>query len=334
MKKLRAIWRFSLLRQYLPVLLLLGLCAVTSLIKTDFLSWYNLVENLLTNAVPLGIVACGMTLVMIGGGFDLSVASTTAVASVVTVVMFHLLAGANPLVAIFGALLVTLAAATALGSVNGTLIAYVGINPFVVTLSTMFVFRSIALILTKGGQSIVVPLAVFGRFRNLYWGSVELIGGCPVPYPVFVFLGVLAATFYLLRFTRFGYYIYALGGNENASWLAGIRTRRIKLTTYALCGFGCGLAGFLLAAQSRTAEAASLVGMEMEAIAAVIVGGTPLGGGVGSIFGTLTALLLLKVIDNLLTHYNVASEYRAMVTGAIILVMVVIDTLFRKRSRS
>ncbi len=335
--------RFSFFRfthQGVTFLLLIVLCIITAALTDTFLNWYNLVQNLLTNAVPLGIIACGMTLVMIGGGFDLSVGSITAVSAVVSVLVLQRMAGASPILAGWSALGVCLSAGLLLGLVNGIFIAYLRINPFVVTLSNMFIFRSFAYVLTHGGQSIQIPTELFKHFRVINWGSMDPVryftnsSSYPVPYPIFIFLGVFLIVFYLLRFTRFGYYIYALGGNENASWLAGINTRFVKMATYALCGLSCALAGFIFCAQSRTAEAASYYGFEMEAIAAVIVGGTPLGGGTGGLFGTLNGVLLLRVIDNLLPQFGVSSEYRLMVNGAIVLIVVAIDTLVRHRGQS
>lgn len=321
------------LRQGATWLLLAGLCAVTWGLTDNFLTWYNLVENLLTNAVPIAIIAFGMTLVMIGGGFDLSVGSNVATSAVVLVLVLQAIAGAHPVVAILVALAATLATATLLGALNGAMIAYVGVNPFVVTLSTMYVYRSTALVLARGGQSIQVPAALIEPLRSLYWDGVQ-VGKYCVPYPVFIAVGVFLAAYYLLRLTRHGYYMYALGGNERASWLAGIRTRRVKFATYALLGLACGVAAFVLATSSRTAEASGYQGYEMMAIAAVIVGGTPLGGGTGGLFGTLAGLLLLELIENLLSQFQVPSPYHPMVAGAIILVVVAADSLMRRQTRT
>jgi ribose transport system permease protein len=312
-------------------LLMIALCIYSAARTDTFLTWRNLVETLLTNASYLGIIACGMTFVMIAGGFDLSVASITAVCSVLAVLLLQGLASHGAGVAIPVALLGTLAVGCLLGAVNGALISYVGVNPFVTTLSTLLVFRGIGLLITRGGQSIQVPLSVKESYSTLYWGRVNLFGSSAhqVTVPILIFLGVFLLSVYLLRFTRFGHYVYAVGGNENASWLAGINTPLVKMATYVLCGLTCAIAAALYCSMSGTAQASSYEGLEMMVIASVIVGGTPLGGGSGSLLCTLNGLLLLSVIENLLSQFGVSEEFRKIVRGLIILVVVAVDGLVR-----
>jgi len=314
------------------LLLTIALCVVSALGSRTFLNWDNLVTSLLTDACCPGIIACGMTLVMIAGGFDLSVASATATCSVVAVLLLRAFAASGVWVAIPFALLLTAAAGAVLGMANGALVSYVGVNPFVVTLSTLFVFRGIALIITGGGHTYQVPLEAKPAFRQLYWGQVPLFGSSAhaIPVPILVFAGVFLACFYLLRFTRFGHYVYAVGGNENAAWLAGINTRLVKAATYAISGLTCAVAALIYCGMSGTAQATSYQGLEMVVIASVIVGGTPLGGGRGSLLCTLNGLLLLAVIENLLTQFGVSEEYRNVVRGMIILIVVAVDVLVRR----
>ncbi len=322
--------------QTASVFILLAVLCVISAIKTEtFFTWNNLVYNLLTNAAYLGIIACGMTLVMIAGGFDLSVASTTAVCSVVVVLLLQGFAGHGLWLAIPVALVGGIVVGMLLGSMNGILVSYVGVNPFVVTLSTMLIFRGIALVITHGGQTIMVPLSQSNSFRQIYWGRVSLFGSdaYQLPVPILIFIAVFILCFYLLRFTRFGHYVYATGGNETASWLAGINTSLVKATTYAITGCTCAIAAAIYTGMSSTAQAASYQGLEMLVIASVIVGGTPLGGGRGSLLCTLSGLLLLSVIENLLAQFGVHEEYRNIVRGSIILIAVTIDVLVRKTSR-
>ena len=136
----------------------------------------------------------------------------------------------------------------------------------------------------------------------------------------------------MLRFTRYGHYIFAIGGNEEAAWLAGVNTHRIKGSTYVLVGLTCAIAAVIFVAMTATAQAESHQGKELEVIASVIVGGTPLGGGSGGLFSTLTGLLLLRLINNLLTQLNVGAEYRQVVTGLIIVVVATIDVLAKRRA--
>jgi len=326
-------WRpsFQLIQAGTVVVLLVALCGVSALQTETFLTWQNLVYNLLTNAAYLGIMACGMTFVMVAGGFDLSVGSTTTVCSVVAVLALQALAGQPVWVAIAAAALVTAAAGILLGAVNGATVAYVGVNPFVTTLSTMLVFRGIALIMTHGGQTESVPLALKDAFSQLYWGKIGLFGSeaYQVTVPILVFVVVFAVSLYVLRLTRFGHYVYAVGGNERAAWLAGVNTSLVKAGTYALCGLTCAVAAVIYSAMSNTAQAASYRGLELVVIASVIVGGTPLGGGSGGLLFTLVGLLLLSVIENLLPQFGVQEEYRNIVRGLIILVVVAVDVLAR-----
>jgi ribose transport system permease protein len=325
---------FQKLLQASILILLLVLCAFASFKIPTFLTWTNLVDNLLTNAAGIGVIALGMTFVMIGGGFDLSVASTTVVCSVVLVMTMDRLSPYGAAVAISAALLLTALAGIVLGAVNGVLIGYVRVNPFVVTLCTMLVFRGIALILTGGGQTQQVQdIALRRQFDWVYDAQLPLFGGqYEVSLPIVIFLVVFALGIYLLRFTRFGHYVYAIGGNEEAAWLAGVNTRRIKAVTYMLCGFACAIAAAIFVAKTETAGAESHMGMELVVIASVIVGGTPLGGGSGGLTSTVVGLLLLRIIDNLLTQFGIGPEYRPVVTGLIILVVVTIDVLAKRHS--
>jgi len=314
------------------LILLVALCVFASFKSSTFFTWTNLVDNLFTNAAAIGIVALGMTFVMIGGGFDLSVASTIVVCSVVLVMSMDWLSPHGAAVAIPVALLFTLLAGVILGSINGTLVAYIGVNPFVVTLCTMLVFRGIAQILTGGGQTQQVhDILLRRRFDWFYDAGLRLCGNCAISMPIIIFLVVFAVGIYLLRFTRFGHYVYAIGGNEEAAWLAGVNTHRIKAITYVLCGFTCAVAAVIFVAKTETAGAESHMGKELVVIASVIVGGTPLGGGSGGLTATVVGLLLLRVIDNLLTQFSIGPEYRPVVTGLIIVVVVTVDVLAKRR---
>ena len=313
-------------------ILLIALCVISSFRSDTFFTWRNLVDNLLTNAAYLGVIACGMTFVMVAGGFDLSVASITAVCSVVTVLLLQHFAAHGAWAAIPAAILGTLAVGAVLGAVNGALVSYVGVNPFVVTLSTMLIFRGIALVITHGGLSIEVPPDFRDIVKQFYWGSLAVpVGkGYPVTVPILVFAAVFALLYCALRYTRYGHYVYAVGGNETASWLAGVNTAWVKAATYALCGFTCALAALIYTGMSNTAQAASYQGLEMVVIASVIVGGTPLGGGQGGLWYTLNGLLLLSVIENLLAQKGVSEEYRNIIRGGIILAVVAIDVAARR----
>ncbi len=330
--RIKGVHSFQKFQKASILILLVALCVFASFKSSTFLTWTNIVDNLLTNAAAIGIVALGMTFVMIGGGFDLSVASTIVVSSVVLVMSMDWLSPYGAAVAIPFALLFTVLAGVILGAINGTLIAYIGVNPFVVTLCTMLIFRGIAQILTGGGQTQQVhDILLRRRFDWFYDAGLRLCSGCEISMPIIIFLVVFAVGIYLLRFTRFGHYVYAIGGNEEAAWLAGVNTHRIKAITYVLCGFTCAIAAVIFVAKTETAGAESHMGKELVVIASVIVGGTPLGGGRGGLTATVVGLLLLRVIDNLLTQFSIGPEYRPVVTGLIILVVVTVDVLAKRR---
>jgi ribose transport system permease protein len=318
---------FQRLQQLSIVALTIVLWAVSISQSNNVPLW---AANLLTDAAGVGIIACAMTFVIIAGGFDLSVGSTAAVCGVVAVLLTQMLAGSAPTVAIPLAILGTLATGAILGAVNGALIAYVGVNPFVVTLSTMFVFRGIGLVLTHGGQSQVVPRGLGETFRLMYWGGFEVLR-LKISVPMLAFVGVLLICLYLLKLTRFGHYVYATGGNSRAAWLAGINTRFITAATYVLTGLACGVSATLWTGLSNTAQASDYAGKEMIVIASVIVGGTPLTGGRGGLFSTVSGLLLLCTIDQSLTQFRVDPQYRQIVTGLLIVTVVAVDSYFRKR---
>lgn len=317
--------------QQLSIAALTVVLLVISVLKTNNVPLW--LGNLLTDAAVIGIIASGMTFVMIAGGFDLSVGSIAAVCGCVAVMTMKAMPAASPAVAITTAIAATLLAGLVLGAINGGLIAYVGVNPFVVTLSSMFVFRGVGLVLTGGGQSQVVPMNHTEAYRLIYWQGFEMFG-LKISVPVLIFAGVFVVALYLLKFTRFGHYVYATGGNVKAAWLAGINTRKVTAFTYVISGVVCAVAALIWTGLSTTAQASDYSGKEMIVIASVIVGGTPLGGGRGGLFTTLCGLLLLCTLDQLLTQFGVDPQYRQIVTGLIIVTVVAVDTYFKKENKA
>ncbi|HEX3359314.1 MAG TPA: ABC transporter permease [Tepidisphaeraceae bacterium] len=321
--------RFRGLQQISILLLTLILAAISMLHARSIPNWF---DNLLTYAAPIGIIACGMTFVMIAGGFDLSVGSITAVCGVVAVLMLKLFVGLPPWIAIPLAAGITVLVGALLGPINGILIAYVDVNPFVVTLSTMFVFRGIGLVLTSGGQSESIPKRFNDLFGFIYWGHIHPFG-IPLSMPVIIYIAILAICLYLLRLTRLGHYVYATGGNAKASWLAGINVRAITAATYVISGITCAVTALIWTALSGTAQASDYQGREMIVIASVIVGGTPLSGGRGGLLLTVVGLFLLATIEQLLTQDGVNPHYRQLITGLIIVTVVALDAWFKRRKQ-
>ncbi len=318
---------YQRLRGYVIVVLLVVLCVVTWALNPKFATAGNF-ANILVQSAPIGVGACGMTFCMIAGGFDLSVGSIAAMAGMVAAsIAAQAYRPGAPWPAgwaLAGAVASALVAGVVLGWLNGVLISRIRINPFVTTLGTMLMVRSLVEVYSGGGKPISLPAdAALGA---LAWGKI--LG---VPNPIWLLAGSMLVAAGCLRWTRFGYYCYALGGNERAAWLSGINTDAVKSLTYVLTGGTAGLAGLTILSRVMQAEATAATGYELDVIAAVIIGGTPLGGGSGSMLGSLVGVLTLGVINNLLVFLQVDPSLQKMVKGAIIVGAVGLDSLYRSR---
>jgi ribose transport system permease protein len=267
------------------------------------------VVNVLRQNSMLGLVALGMTFVILTGGIDLSVGALLAVAGVVAA----MLSSDGSLVAIAGGL----GAATLLGIVNGLLITKVRIQPFIVTLAMLIAARGVALAATAE-QSVSVNA---GASALTWLGRGEL---GPVPVPVALFVVAYACGWLVLRYTRFGRYVYAIGDSEEAARLMGLPVDRIVIGTYALSGALAGLAGIVLAARLGAGQPVAATGWELDAIAAVVVGGTLLTGGQGGAGATMIGVLLLGVIFNLFNLEGTISPWWQWVLRGVFLLGVVI----------
>jgi len=278
--------------------------AVLGITTPYFLTPGNLL-NIARQAAPTMIVAVGMTLVITSGGIDLSVGSLLAVASVLS---------AMTLTAKWSLVLVVcsmLALGVAVGWINGYFTAYQGIPAFIVTLATLSGFRGVALVLT-GGYSI--PIDPFSLFIGLGRGWAA-----GLPLPVWLSIAVAATGYLLLNRTRFGLHVTAMGSNEEAVRRAGVNTRLVKLGVYMLSGALAALAGMVTAARLASGSSYSGIGFELDVIAAVILGGTNLFGGEGTIFGTILGTLILAMISNGLILLHVSPFYEQIIKGAILL---------------
>ncbi len=315
------------LRSFVIALLLLLMCLVTWILNPKFASVANF-SNILVQSAPIGLGACGMTFVMIAGGFDLSVGSIAAMAGMVAASLALLAYRPDnpwpqPLaVACAGgaALLVGLL----LGLLNGALITRIRINPFVTTLGTMLMVRSGVEVYSGGGKPITLP-------TDAPLGALAWTQPLGIPTPIWLLVISVLVSAAVLRWSRFGYYCYAVGGNERATWLSGINTGGVKLLTYMLAGFSAGVAGLVILSRVSQAEPTAATGYELDVIAAVIIGGTPLGGGSGGMFNSFIGVLTLAVINNLLVFLKVDPSLQKMVKGAIIVGAVGIDSLYRSR---
>ncbi|RID81746.1 ribose ABC transporter permease [Mesobacillus zeae] len=277
----------------------------------DFLTTNN-IFNVLRQVSINALIAFGMTFVILTGGIDLSVGSILALSSALTAGM--LTGGTDPMLALFVGLL----AGTAMGAVNGIIITKGKVAPFIATLATMTIFRGLTLVYTEGRP--ITGLSESVSFQML--GKGYVLG---IPFPVITMLITYFILFFLLKKTTFGRGVYAIGGNEEASLLSGLRVDRIKIGVYSLTGFLAALAGSTLASRLNSAQPTAGVSYELDAIAAVVLGGTSLSGGKGWIFGTLVGALIIGVLNNGLNLLNVSSFYQQVVKGGVILLAVLLD---------
>lgn len=296
----------SLILRQRTLLVFVVLCAVVAYLLPPFLTTNNIL-NVLRQTSITGIVAVGMTFVIITGGIDISVGSMVAVTGVVSAMLLQ--AGHDVGVAIAVSLLVGMS----LGLVNGLIIAYGRVMPFVATLGTMYLFRGLALIITNGQAIWRLP----DNFLEIGTGYVL---GIPVPV-IIAFLIYLAGHILLRRFT-FGRYTIAIGGDEEAARLCGVSVQRVKLMTYVFCGLMSAVAGVVLAARLGSGQPSVGEGYELIAIAAAVIGGNALTGGKGTVWGTLLGALVLGVVSNALNLWGVASFFQIVITGCIVLVAV------------
>lgn len=303
------------IQQYGLVIVFGIICLIISLITPQFLTlsnWTIIITQVSINA----LLAFGVTFVIITGGIDLSLGSIVAVAGVTSAMLAH--PDSYPvLIPISMGLL----AGLLLGAFNGFIITKSKIAPFIVTLGTMTIGRGLALILSDGR-----PVSNLSDSFN-YLGSGTILG---IPVLILIFILVFALCTIILNKTVLGRYIYAVGGNEQAARASGINIDRVKLSVYSISGLLAGLAGILLASRITTGQPNAGAGFELDAIAAVVIGGTSTTGGRGSMTGTLIGVLLIGVINNGLDLLNVTSYYQQVVMGIIIIGAVVLDSLNQK----
>jgi ribose transport system permease protein len=290
-------------------LALLTLVVVASILSSDFLERQNLL-NIGRQAAPLAVVALGETIVILCGGIDVSVG---AVISLTTVVVSTEMAGDPALV--LPAVLLVFALGLAIGLANGVLISRVGTDPFVTTLAALLIVQGAALVYTQGTPS----NGLTNGFRQISEG--ELLG---IPASIFFAAAIFLLVWFLLGRTIWGRSIYAIGGNLRATYLSGRRTALIQTSAYVACSLLAVVAGLLLAARIGTAEVKAGAGFELEAIAAVLIGGTVFGGGRGRVAGTIAGVLILVILFNLVNLLSLPSEIQLIVRGLVIVLGVAV----------
>jgi ribose/xylose/arabinose/galactoside ABC-type transport system permease subunit len=286
------------------------LFVILSVASPSFLTVDNML-NVLRQVSINGIIAVGMTFVIITGGIDLSVGSILALSGVIACSLAH--PDTYPVfVAVGAGLLVGLLC----GVINGTIIAYGKVAPFIVTLGMLTIARGATLVFT-GGRPVI---NLSDAYNNIGGGYIQ-----GIPVPIYVLIFVILIGMFLLNFTRFGRHVYAVGGNELAARVSGLNPARVKIAVYAISGLLSGLAGIILSSRVMAGSPVAGEGYELDAIAAVVIGGSSLAGGVGKIGGTVIGALIIGFMNNGLDLLNVSSYYQQIVKGLIIIAAVLLD---------
>lgn len=302
---------FSYLEKIIPFIGLILLVIIISALNSAFLEPSNLF-NLLRQVSINGLIAFGMTFVILTGGIDLSVGSTLALSSAMVAIL--MVSGVDSMIAlllgcIFGAVL---------GAINGLLITLGKMAPFIATLATMTVFRGLTLVITDGNP--ITNLNESYAFQ--LFGRGYFLG---IPVPAVTMFVTFIILYILLHKTVFGRQTYAMGGNEKAAFISGIKVNKLKIMIYSLAGLMSAMAGAILTSRLNSAQPTAGMSYELDAIAAVVLGGTSLTGGKGRILGTLIGVLIIGVLNNGLNLLGVSSFYQQVVKGVVIIIAVLID---------
>jgi ribose transport system permease protein len=301
------------LQDYGVALAALLLVVIVATGNPAFLSPAN-INNMLSQWSPAGIMAIGMTLVILAGGFDLSISSGFAFCAVIAAIIGQ---QTSPILALLG----SIAAGTVIGSINATLVSVFKINPFITTVGTGFVINGLSLVVTRNAAFIVSNPA-FGILGAGRWHGI--------PYSGMLLIVLFPIAGLVLSRSVYGHMIYAVGGNAEASKLSGIRADLIVASTYIFLGAGVGLAGFMSASQLNSAQANLDPRILFDVLTIVIVGGTSLGGGVGSIWRTVVGLVIIATITNGFVLLDISPFYQDVIKGLIIVGALILDSMLRR----
>ena len=294
------------------VIALIILMAVITIINSNFLTANNLL-NLLLQVTSNALIAFGMTFVILTGGIDLSVGSILALSSALTA---GLLGSGMPVTL---AILISLILGCILGMMNGLLISYGKLAPFIVTLATMTIFRGATLVYTNGNP---ITKGLSDTFLFQFLGQGYIVG---IPFPVIIMFIVFIVLYVLLHKTAFGKSVYAIGGNEKAAYISGVKLNKVKIIIYSISGMMASISGLIITSRLSSAQPTAGASYEMDSIAAVVLGGTSLSGGKGRILGTLIGALIIGVLNNGLNIIGVSAFWQQVVKGVVILIAVLID---------
>jgi ribose transport system permease protein len=309
--------------QYNFIIIFFAVVSVATLLSDNFLTFRN-IANLFQQAAIVGIAALGETFVILTAGIDLSVGSMTALGGMVVSVLMA--GGMDPL----PALMITLLVGMAGGALMGSISAYAKVPSFVVTLAGLVTIRGLTFLMSDGVPIGGLPRG-FGAFGSL---EVPIFPGSDQHFPILglIFIVMCVIGGLVLRYTVFGEYIYATGGNAEAARLSGVPTRRIVTAAFAISGFLCALGGVLLTARLRIGQPTAAQGLELDAMAGVVLGGTSLAGGRGGVVGTVFAVMLLQVVRNIFNLLGLGSFYQMTITGLIIIAAILLNRAIDQRS--
>ena len=299
-----------------PFLALIVLIILVTIVNPSFIAPTNLL-NLLRQVSTNALIAFGMTFVIITGGIDLSVGSTLALSS--ALMAGAIASGLDPILA----MVLSLLTGTIFGAVNGLLITKGKMAPFIATLATMTIYRGLTLVYTDGN-----PITGIGdSFIFKFVGRGYLLG---IPFPVVLMIISFILLYILLHKMTFGRKTFAIGGNEKASFIAGIKNDRIKTGIYALSGLMASLAGIIITSRLDSAQPTAGTSYEMDAIASVVLGGTSLSGGRGRLVGTLIGALIIGTLNNGMNLLGISSFYQQVVKGIVIIIAVLLNKKNKK----
>ena len=321
-------WLNAFIRKYAIVLIFIAMFIAMTFLTDAFLQPRNLV-NVVRQISVVGLIAIGVTMVIITTGIDLSSGSVLALAAVFAASLaqqpdWHDAKYPGLVVPVIVPIVVALAVGVVCGAINGALIARFKIPPFIATLGMMTVARGFALIYSNR------PVSGLTDTYN-FIGQGEILKVIPIqpplgiPIPVIILAVVAIGAHILLNHTRFGRHVYAIGGNEQAALISGLNVGRIKIGVYTIAGLLSGLAGLVLSSRIGSGQAGLAVGYELDAIASAVIGGTSLSGGIGTIWGTIIGALIIGVLNNGLDLLNVSAYWQTIVKGSIIVIAVIID---------
>lgn len=308
-----------IMSQYGIGLVLFVMIMIIGIIKPTFLSGSNIL-NVFTQISINCIIAYGMCLSITTGGIDLSVGSQIALASCI---LGQMIAKDN--INMWIAIPVSIIATTFMGFINGFMISKFKMFAFVVTLSTQLIIRSLAQILSKGQSQSMSGAA----FKNIYSGKLFGV----IPLPIIYMILIVIIMYIVMHWTKFGRYIFAVGGNENAAVASGVNVAKIRLICYTLSGLLAGIAGVVFTAKTAASQANVGVGYETDAVAACVLGGTSFAGGIATAPGILIGSIIIGCISNGMNFLGIGSYYQSMTKGIIILIAVLLDMIINRKNR-